>query len=335
MLLTRDQFREGVFARDKHQCVICGKVGQDAHHIIERRLWTDGGYYLNNGATLCGTCHLEAEETTLSCEDIRRCAGITKTIVPAHMYPDEQYDKWGNTILPNGSRMRGELFNDESVQKVLVPVLRRFTKYVKYPRTFHLPNSPGRTNDDRVLGSVDNFIDTEIVVTVKMDGENTTIYNDYVHARSIDGMDAEDKHWVKNLQSQIGYNIPDGWRVCGENLWAKHSIYYQNLPSYFLMFSIWDDNNVCLDWDTTKEWAELLGLNMVPELFRGKFYPELAKGEQTVYNGGFEQEGLVVRKTKAFHYREFSSSVAKYVRAGHVQTSHNWRREVKIRNSLV
>lgn len=35
-LLSRDDFREGVFLRDNHQCVICKEPGKDAHHIIER-----------------------------------------------------------------------------------------------------------------------------------------------------------------------------------------------------------------------------------------------------------------------------------------------------------
>jgi len=43
-LLTRDQFRDGVFARDGRRCVICQSAGPlDAHHIVERRLWPDGG----------------------------------------------------------------------------------------------------------------------------------------------------------------------------------------------------------------------------------------------------------------------------------------------------
>ena len=71
ILLSRDQFREGTFTRDKHLCVICKKPAQDAHHIIERRLWDDGGYYLDNGASLCGPCHIKAEQTTLSVEEIR------------------------------------------------------------------------------------------------------------------------------------------------------------------------------------------------------------------------------------------------------------------------
>ena len=122
-LLTRDEFREAVFARDGHKCIICGDTQKlDAHHIIERRLWSDGGYYLNNGATLCDNgpidgCHAKAEATILSVEDIRIAANIIKPIIPEDMYSDYIYDKWGNTILSSGKRSKGPLFYDESVQK--------------------------------------------------------------------------------------------------------------------------------------------------------------------------------------------------------------------------
>ena len=71
--------------------------------------------------------------------------------MPPHLYRDQPYDKWGNPVLPNGTRLRGELFDDASVQKVLAPVLALFTDRVKYPRTYHLPWSPGLTDDDRKL----------------------------------------------------------------------------------------------------------------------------------------------------------------------------------------
>ena len=38
ILLTRDEFRKAVFKRDSYKCVICHKVAEDAHHIIERRI---------------------------------------------------------------------------------------------------------------------------------------------------------------------------------------------------------------------------------------------------------------------------------------------------------
>ena len=67
--------------------MICGAPGQDAHHIIERRLFDDGGYYLDNGATLCAACHVKAEMTVLTCDAIRSAAGITQIVLPPHLYP--------------------------------------------------------------------------------------------------------------------------------------------------------------------------------------------------------------------------------------------------------
>lgn len=101
MLLTRDDFREKTFIRDGHKCVICEEKAKDAHHIIERRLFSDGGYYLDNGASLCEIHHIQAEQTILSCQEIREKSGIKNIIIPEHFYKEYEYDKWGNIILPN------------------------------------------------------------------------------------------------------------------------------------------------------------------------------------------------------------------------------------------
>lgn len=47
----------------------------------------------------------------------------------------------------------------------------------KYPRTAHLPFSPGATNDDRIMSAADFerlLAMPEFVVTEKMDGGNLT-----------------------------------------------------------------------------------------------------------------------------------------------------------------
>ena len=90
-LLSRDDFRDQVFKRDV-TCVNCGKDGQDAHHILERRLFSDGGYYLDNGVLLCGDCHILAEETKISCETLREKAKITTVVLPEDFYDDCTYD---------------------------------------------------------------------------------------------------------------------------------------------------------------------------------------------------------------------------------------------------
>jgi hypothetical protein len=322
-LLTRDAFREGVFARDGHKCVLCEEPAQDAHHILERRLFEDGGYYLDNGASVCGPCHLLCERTDVSVQEIRESAGITKPIIPEHLYDDQVYDKWGNIALGGGKWLRGELFYDESVQKVIAWKLSQFVTYVKYPRTHHLPWSENIHDDDRALKDTSIFKGREIVVTEKMDGENTTMYRDYIHARSIDSKNHESRNWVKNFWSQISGDIPDGWRICGENLFAKHSIEYTSLDSYFLGFSAWRNDNICCSWDETREWFDLLGIRPVKTLYRGPFegFRHSAVWNDREYDAS---EGYVLRVTDAFPYGAFRQSVAKFVRKNHVQTVKHW-----------
>lgn len=331
-LMSRDDFRNGVFFRDYNECVVCKAPAQDAHHILERRLWPDGGYYLNNGASLCGECHIKAETTEYSVEFIREKAGITKPMLPPHLYRDQPYDKWGNPVLANGTRLKGDLFNDASVQKILGSRLSLFSDHVKYPRTYHLPWSPGLTKDDRVMPDINVFMGQEVVVTLKMDGENTTMYNDYVHARSLNYEPHASRALMKALQGRKGYEIPLGWRVCGENLFAKHSIHYTDLKSYFQVFSIWDETNHCLSWDETTDYAGILDLPMVDTIYRGNF-------NQLDIEAAFEpyrenHEGYVVRNAGKFHYGQFRNNVGKYVRANHVHTHGHWMRQQVVPNKL-
>lgn len=319
-----------MFARDNYLCVVCDSKGQDAHHIIERRLFPDGGYDLDNGATLCGKCHLLAESTQLTCEKIREAAGITIVILPPHLYSDAKYDKWGNLFLSNGQKLRGELFYDESVQKILHDITS-FAEYVKYPRTYHLPNS-NPSKDDRVATGLDNLVGKRVVITEKMDGENTTMYRNHIHARSIDSDNHPSRSWVKQFHAKkVAYQIDQNWRICGENLFAKHSIAYDCLQSYFLAFSMWN-GEVCQSWDDTLEWLSLLDICCVPVLYDGKWY----KGIETDFipSNTDIQEGFVMRIADSFTYSEFRSSVFKWVRPGHVQTTHHWKREILVKNGL-
>lgn len=335
-LLSRDAFREGVFARDGGRCVFCGAPAVDAHHILERRLWPDGGYYLDNGASVCEEHHLACERTEISVEHVREACGITRIVVPPHLYPDHQYDKWGNSVLGNGQRTKGELFFDESVQKVLREgdVLDLFRAQVKYPRTHHLPWSPGLHSDDRVISSLDAFVGKEVVVTEKMDGENTSMYCDYIHARSVDGRSHPSRAWVKGFWGGIASDIPEGWRVCGENLFAKHSIAYSNLETYFMGFSVWDDRNQCLGWDETLEWFELLGIRPVPVLYRGPYDEQLIRNlwDDTKWS---HSEGYVMRVAGPLAYADFRHQVAKFVRQGHVQTVKHWMHGQAIEKNLL
>lgn len=208
-------------------------------------------------------------------------------------------------------------------------------KSLKYSRTPHFPWSPSPTSDDKVLSSVNHFFNKEVVVSEKLDGECTGMTNELCHARSLDSKDHPSRHWVKQLHASIKSEIPDGWKIFGENLYAKHSIHYANLPTYFFVFGIYTDKNICLSWDDTKEWCSLMNLCTVPELYRGIWNEDHIKSlwKGTSVFGG-TGEGYVVRVAESFHYDQFWGSVAKWVREDHVQTSEHWMEQAVVKNLL-
>jgi hypothetical protein len=208
-------------------------------------------------------------------------------------------------------------------------------KYYKYPRTPHLPWSPGKTNDDKVLKDTSHFLGKEIVMSLKMDGEATTLYSNHMHARSIDSKDHPSRHWLKALHSAIRGLIPACHRVCGENLYARHSISYNVLLSYFQVYSIWDEKNECLPWDITTEKCNHMGLITVPVVWRGTINDDLSSILQALFEPyEKEHEGYVIRTADSFPYDEFGTHIAKYVRKNHVQTDEHWLNQSVVKNKL-
>lgn len=201
------------------------------------------------------------------------------------------------------------------------------SKLYGYPRTPHLSNSPGATSDDKhaskeTLDYLASGID--LVTTTKMDGGNVSLYPDYFHARSLDsGTHAWDT-FAKSIWSRIRFDIPEGWRISGESLYARRSIAYENLEAPLYIIGIWDDQNRLIPWDDTEEFAELFGLPTVPLLYKGTDFKEAttiwAKTHDTATS-----EGFVIRDANYIPYDEFGTHIAKWVRSGHVTTNADWR----------
>ncbi|MFE5770047.1 RNA ligase family protein [Streptomyces sp. NPDC056485] len=199
-----------------------------------------------------------------------------------------------------------------------------------YPRTPHLPWSPGAAADDVRAAGLTALAGREVVVTEKLDGENTTLYADGLHARSPDSGHHPSRAWVKGLQSRIGAGIPAGWRVCGENLYARHSLPYEDLDSWFYGFSVWDGEH-CLDWDRTVGFLHGLGVPTPRVLWRGVFDERALR---RLWLDTTRQEGYVVRTAASFARAEFGRCVAKWVRGGHVQTDTHWMYAQVVANGL-
>lgn len=201
---------------------------------------------------------------------------------------------------------------------------------MKYPRTFHLPFSPGAGSDDKITPSVDPILGQDVVITEKLDGSNCCLTKDQVFARTHATPARHPSfNWVKQVHAGISPLIEDGEMIFGENCFAIHSIEYTILPTYFFAFGIFKDGS-WLSWDDVKMRSKELGLITVPELgfFNFKTSKELQKAveeiskKESIYGG--DREGVVVRLTKGFTEDNFETSVMKMVRKDHVQTEDHW-----------
>lgn len=216
----------------------------------------------------------------------------------------------------------------------------------KYNRTYHMPWSEGCTNDDKKALSVDSLLGKDIVITEKMDGSNTSLEYNGCFARTHAGPPTHKSFdQLKALHANIKHEITEGVQLFGEWCYALHSIPYNELPGYFLLFNarylnLAADLDEWASWEEVEIWAKELNLPTVPVLFRGtvnseKELKDLVESlmQQPSACGGI-REGVVARVAEAFDDKDFSTSVMKCVRKNHVQTSDHWKDQEIVKNKL-
>lgn len=193
---------------------------------------------------------------------------------------------------------------------------------MKYNRTFHLPWSEGATKEDKISKDTSHLINIPIVITEKMDGSCVSLERDNCFARTHSGPPTHPSFdTLKSFHSTIKYQIPDNIQLFCEYLFAKHSIHYNQLSSYYLLFNIRNTESMMwYSWSDLESMAISLNLQTAPVLFNGavKSEKELKKLTQSFMNKpsvfGPEREGVVVRSSDGFSDDKFSKLVAKLVR---------------------
>jgi ATP-dependent RNA circularization protein (DNA/RNA ligase family) len=106
-------------------------------------------------------------------------------------------------------------------------------------------------------------------------------------------------------------------------MYAKHSIHYTDLESYFYVFSVWDEKNMCLPLTETRKFCKELGLThvkvacIIEDFGTGTLMEVLESIYCSIVNDG--QEGIVVRNVESYYYDDFQKNLAKAVRKDHVQ----------------
>lgn len=202
----------------------------------------------------------------------------------------------------------------------------------KYGRTFHLPCSPGASSDDKIMSSIEGLMVEDLVITEKMDGENTTIHSGGAHARSPDSRYHPSRDWLKAFAAGISPYLAEDERIVGENLYARHSVAYDALPSFFLGFA-WILGSEVQSWDLTQARFDELGIQPVATLYRGGYRAVLFEDLARTLDLS-RQEGFVARIADAFAESDMPKRVGKYVREGHVQSEIHWMKADLIPNRL-
>jgi hypothetical protein len=341
--MIRAKFREVVFERDNHKCVVpsCSADAVDAHHLLERSLWENGGYLKDNGASVCEEHHKLAEQNIIPPAALYRWCDIEDPPLPKDI-DSFNVNKWGDPFE--------------------CPRWQEYRDYIKYPSTRHLPFSHERDADDTAHDKVTQFVDIPLVITMKMDGGNAMIVKDTDNpVRARNGRHADKDHfdmakqwyWENNLYEQI----PEHLQIFGEWLYAKHSIHYgcdcdtecedagPALRDYFQVFGMFDTRyNLWLGWEETKRIADSIDLTLVPaspigyepsQQFdnRGEAYNMLYDISRRAVEQG--HEGIVVRSKHPFHYGQIDERLGKYVRPGHVKEGEkHWSKRPLVQNQL-
>lgn len=213
--------------------------------------------------------------------------------------------------------------------------------FFRFPHTPHLMwLGAGTPRDDKVLAPDDAaaLLGGDVVVEEKVDGANLGVsiaadgqlqfqnrgqYLDAPFAGQFQRLGA----WSASHQSTLGTELTPALMLFGEWCAARHSVGYDRLPDWLLVFDVYDRDAQCF-FNTTRRnaLAARLGLTVVREGFRGRTtLADLRRrlmSERSRYRDG-PVEGFVIRKESD----DWLLARAKLVHPDFVQgIGDHWRR---------
>lgn len=207
----------------------------------------------------------------------------------------------------------------------------------KYHSTPHWPWSETVHRDDSYHQDPDFFVNKHVIITEKLDGGNTCLWNGDVYARSTS--QPSNAGWMGMVRKHHAWKTLSLSRdlvFYGEDLFGIHSIEYDAIPEdqTYRLFAVRLINNMSdqyLSWIDVEQYSKALGIPTVPVLFNGYFdtIDDITKWFRTNLKEpssiGGDREGFVMRTFNGFDSSAFNTHIAKYVRPNHVQTDQHWK----------
>ncbi|NLJ12091.1 RNA ligase family protein [Denitrificimonas caeni] len=212
--------------------------------------------------------------------------------------------------------------------------------FFRFPHTPHIDwLGDGMPRDDKVLTEpeIEALLAQPIRVEEKLDGANLGI-----SLRATGELRAQNRgqyllepfagqfsrlnSWLGQHQYALCDNLQSDWIVFGEWCAARHSLDYDNLPDWFVVFDVYDRTEQKF-WSCARRnaLAEKLGLAVVPTLYQGAAtlpeLKELLAHASSRYREG-NPEGIVMRQDSEL----WCEARAKLVRADFAQSiEEHWR----------
>lgn len=216
------------------------------------------------------------------------------------------------------------------------------TDFFRFPHTPHLAwLGTVAPRDDKVLtpAEAQALLESDVVIEEKLDGANLGFSldgNGALQAQNrgqylsnpATGQFARLPAWLAQHGDALHAVLEPTLMLFGEWCAARHSLDYDALPDWFLLFDVYDRAAGCF-WSATRrdELADLARLRTVPRLAAGRFtLPQLKQLVQTApsrFRSGLPLEGLVARRDVG----DWCETRAKLVRQEFVQAiDSHWRR---------
>jgi ATP-dependent RNA circularization protein (DNA/RNA ligase family) len=220
--------------------------------------------------------------------------------------------------------------------------------FFKFPSTPHLATLAGvDIRDDKVLSESerDEFLQKCLVVEEKVDGANLGIAFDsqgniraqnrgaYLHLPG-SGQWKKLHDWLTPRTDVLFDHLFDHFILFGEWCYARHSVFYNRLPDWFLGFDIYDKRfGRFLSSEHRDAFLREMCIAQVPVLARGHFsYPEIQKFLSTSKFGDQTVEGIYLR----FDQDDWLVQRAKLVRPAFIQAvEQHWSRSAIRPNRLM
>lgn len=155
----------------------------------------------------------------------------------------------------------------------------------KYPRTQHLEGSRlGPGDEDLASVAFDDVRNVPLVVEEKIDGANSAISFDTDGSLLLQSRGhyltggAREKHfdrlkpWAHTHSAELRARLGTRYVVYGEWTYAKHTVFYDALPAYFLEFDVLDrEEDVFLSTERRRALLAGLPIESVPVLASDRF----------------------------------------------------------------